>query len=40
MNRITRKLRKMTRSKENQKIIYSQTNKNRVGLFVEDLSTK
>jgi len=40
MNSITRKLRKMTRSKENRKIVYSQTNKNRVGLFADDLSTK
>ena len=40
MNSITIKLRKITESKENQKIVYSQTNKNRIGLFVDDLSTK
>jgi hypothetical protein len=40
MNNITRKLRKLTESKENQKIVYRQTNKNRIGIFVDDLSTK
>ncbi|MFE3846222.1 hypothetical protein ACFL1L_05140 [Thermoplasmatota archaeon] len=40
MNKITMNLRNMTRSKENQKIVYSQTNKNRVGLFADDLSAK
>ena len=40
MNSITRKLRKITESKENQNIVYSQTNKKRIGLFVDDLSIK
>jgi hypothetical protein len=40
MNIITRKLRKITESKENQKIVYSQNNKKRIGLFVDDLSIK
>jgi hypothetical protein len=40
MNSITKKLRKITGSKENQKLVYRQTNKNRIGLFVDDLSVK
>ena len=40
MNSITKKLRKITKSKDNQKLVYRQTNKNRVKLFIDDLSTK
>lgn len=40
MNNITKKLKKLTESKNNQKVIYKQTNKNRAGLFADDLSTK
>ena len=40
MNNTTKKLRKITESKENQKLVYRQTNKNRIGLFVDDLSEK
>ena len=40
MNRITKKLKKITESKDNQKIVSRQTNKNRVGIFVDDLSVK
>ena len=40
MNSITKKLRKITESKENQKLVYRQTNKNRIGPFVDDLLVK
>ena len=40
MNRITKRLKKISKSKDNQRIVYRQTNKNRIGLFVDDLSTK
>jgi hypothetical protein len=40
MNNITKKLRKITKSKDNQKLVFKQTNKRRVGLFVDDLSLK
>jgi hypothetical protein len=40
MHSITKKLKKMAESKKDQKIIFRQTNIKRVGLFVDDLSTK
>ena len=40
MNSITKRLKKISKLKDNQRIIYRQTNKNRVGLFIDDLSTK
>ena len=40
MKSITKKLKKISKSKDNQTLIYKQKNKNRVGLFVDDLSTK
>jgi hypothetical protein len=40
MNSITKKLRKITESKDNQKIVSRQTNINRVGIFIDDLSVK
>jgi hypothetical protein len=40
MNSITKKLKKLTELKRNQKIVFRQTNKNRVGIFVDDLSAK
>ncbi len=40
MDRITKKLKKMAESKKNQIIVFKQTNKKRVGLFIDDLSAK
>ena len=40
MNSITKKLKKITEFKENQKLVYRQTNINRIRLFVDDLSVK
>lgn len=40
MKNATQKLRKMVKSRDNQKIIYKNSNKKTVGLFVDDLSIK
>jgi len=40
MEEITQKLKKITKSRRNDNIIYKQSNKRSVILFVEDLSVK
>jgi hypothetical protein len=40
MEEITQKLKKITESRNNKKIIYKQSNRMSVGLFVDDLSVK
>ncbi len=40
MKKGTEKLKKMVKSRKNQRIIYKNTSRKSVGLFVDDLSTK
>lgn len=40
MEDITKKLRKMTKSRKNKKVIYKSSNRKQVGLFIDDLSIK
>lgn len=40
MEDVTQKLKKMIKSRKNQKIIYKNTNRKSVGLFIDDLSVK
>jgi hypothetical protein len=40
MEDITMKLKKIMKSKKNQKIIYKQSNKKSASIFVDDLSVK
>ncbi len=40
MKDITRKLKKMIKTRKNKKIIYKNTGRKSVGLFVDDLSVK
>jgi hypothetical protein len=40
MENVTQRLKKMVKSRKNQKIIYKNSKKRQVGLFVDDLSVK